>query len=179
MAEDTIAKMQKLVEDLSKSQGKDIPGLNFENVSNIIIEKDENFQKSLEGYSSEERKKIIDQYKQTIKDDVNSAIASIKLAYSNIVNGIESIGKTVEAAIISIALPPAISVPPAAPNPLYSLSEAKQKKNQLTLILDTLFYYFNIILTTSIKIMFPLPEIILVLLDNLVTTKKLLDTIPI
>lgn len=172
-------KIKKLIEDLGASQGLEVPGLNFNTVADNIARKDENFQKSLEPYSAQERRELVEKYKETIRDEVNAQIMTIKMAFAQVKDGIQLLTETVTGAIATIAIPPAIGTPPVLPNPAYALLEAKQKKSQLSSALNTLLLSFGMILVAATKIKFDLPDAVLDLLSALTATKSLIDTIPV
>jgi hypothetical protein len=194
----SLEKQKKLVEE-SGALGLSIPGLSLEPIIKNIMEKSDELKTQKEmieeeikenqerGMKREDAKKegekklkeLIDGYKKNLKESVEEQITLIKQNYKNFKEGLESIPEDVKAVIANIALPPAISVPPAAPNPIYAINLAKTAKNSIAGTLSVIIISFTEILKAANKILFVLPEPILSLFEKVKTTSEIINGIPI
>ena len=126
----------------------------------------------------EKIKALIDDYKAKIKQMVMDAIAEIKAAWKEIKASLKQIPKDVAAAIANIALPPAIGVPPVAPNPIYALNIVLTTKGVLSAILNAIASSMIKLIKAANMIMFELPQPVLVVGDTVKTLATLINTIP-
>jgi hypothetical protein len=126
-----------------------------------------------------QKKKIIEDYKKNIRKTVQEEIDIIKYNYKIFTDAIESIPPDVSALITNIALPPAITVPPGAPNPLYAINLAKQGKNTLGRTLSSSIVAFSQVLKASNAIKFELPKSILDLFDKIAFVNSIISSIPL
>jgi hypothetical protein len=185
----SLEKQKKLVEE-SGALGLSIPGLSLEPIIKNIMEKsgelkaqkemiEEEIKENQErGMKKEDAKKegekklkeLIDGYKKNLKESVEEQITLIKQHYKNFKEGLESIPEDVKAVIANIALPPAISVPPAAPNPIYAINLAKTAKSSIAGTLSVIIISFTEILKAANKILFVLPEPIVSLYEKVKMT---------
>jgi hypothetical protein len=192
-------KRQKDLIEKSSDLGENIPGLNVDKiVENLaknstevknqvkIIEEevDENIERGMdENEAKEEAKKkikdTIKQYKDSIRDAVIEQIAIIKQQFKIFKEGLQRIPADVKAAITNIALPPSISAPPGAPNPIYALNLVKTTKNALVATLAIMIVAFTAILIAANKISFVLPNSILSLFEKIKISSTTINTIPV
>jgi outer membrane biosynthesis protein TonB len=126
-----------------------------------------------------QKKKIIETYKNNIKETVKEKITEIKQSYKVFKDSIESIPPDVTALIANIALPPAITVPPGAPNPIYAINLTKQGKNTLGRTLNSAIVAFTEMLKAANAIKFEIPKPILDLFDKISTVNGIISSIPI
>jgi hypothetical protein len=129
--------------------------------------------------AKEDQIMIIEKYKESMDGYVDERIAEINKQYDVFLKSAKAIPETVAIAIANIALPSTISVPPAAPNPIYSIGVAKQIKASLGIILSSAVISFGIIVKLSSELKFKLPEQVLKVFDTLKTFNGLLKSIPV
>ena len=94
-------------------------------------------------------------------------------------DGLKRIPEDVKTAIQNIALPPAISVPPGAPNPIYALNIAKQTKAALVGTLGIIVFAFTEVLKAATKILFVLPDSLLSTFEQIKTAFTIIKSIPV
>jgi seryl-tRNA synthetase len=194
----SLEKQKQLVTS-SGALGLSIPGLSLEPIIKNIMDKSAELKAQKEmiqeeikeneerGMKKEDAKKegekklneLIEKYKKSIKEAVEEQITLIKQHYKNFKEGVENIPDDVKAVIANIILPPAISAPPAAPNPVYAVNLAKTAKNSIAGTLSVIIISFTEILKAANKILFVLPESILSLFEKIKTFSQLISTIPI
>ena len=194
----SLEKQKQLIAS-SGSLGLSIPGLSIDPIVKNIMDKSEELKSHKEmieeekkeneerGMSKEDAKKeaeaklkeVIERYKKSIKEAAEEQIIIIKQHYKNFKEGLESIPSDVKAVIANIALPPAISVPPGSPNPIYALNLAKTAKSSISGTLSTIIISFTEILKAANKILFVLPEPILSLFEKVKTASGIINGIPI
>lgn len=136
---------------------------------------DEDAKKSMK----EEIKKIIDNYKEILKKQVDEAIAQIRAEWKKIKDALLAIPEDVKSAIQNILTPPAITVPPAAPNPIYALEVAAQTKRQLLGILNTIAPAMITLIGAATLILFELPESVLIVGATIKALDLVINTIPV
>jgi len=124
-------------------------------------------------------KEVINTYKENIKAFVQEQIDIIKSQYKIIKDGIKAIPEDVKTTIANILLPPAISAPPSAPNPIYALNLAAEAKNALTGVLNTIVSAMLILLKAATQIQFELPSAVLSIGQTIKTLDSVLATIPV
>ena len=129
--------------------------------------------------AKDQKKKIIDTYKKNIRKTVQEEIDVIKQNYKVFKDAIDSIPPDVTALITNIALPPAITAPPGAPNPIYAINLAKQGKNTLGRTLNSSIVAFSQVLKAANAIKFEIPKFILDLFDKIAFVNNLISGIPI
>jgi hypothetical protein len=129
--------------------------------------------------AKEKRKAMIDKFKENIKDYVKEQIALIKQQYKIFMDGLKRIPEDVKTAIQNIALPPAITVPPGGPNPLYALNIAKQTKAALVGTLGIIVLAFTEVLKAATKILFVLPDSLLSTFEQIKTAFTIIKSIPV
>jgi hypothetical protein len=194
----SIAKQKELIEK-SGELGLPIPGLSITPIIAAIAKnsaelkayykavEDERKENEERGMDKEQAKKeakektkeILKKFKETIKQFVIEQIALIKQQYKIFMDGLKRIPADVKTAIMNIALPPAISVPPGAPNPLYALNIASQTKNALAGTLGIIILAFTEILKAATKIEFVLPEPLLVSFEQIKIAATVVNSIPV
>jgi seryl-tRNA synthetase len=187
----------KLISKLDKL-GTNIPGLNVDSVLNNLIEKNdalksqvEIFNKSKEenierGMTKEEaeakvkeaKSKAIEDAKAQMKPMVTEEITKMKQEYKIAKDTLDSIPAEVQATVATIAMPPAISVPPSAPNPIYSLGVALQTKKNLMKTLNIVISALTQIILIANKLKFELPTAVTSLVATLTSVTGLLSKIP-
>jgi hypothetical protein len=126
-----------------------------------------------------QKKKIIENYKKQMRVVVQENTIEIKQNYKIFKDAIESIPPDVTALIANIFLPPAITVPPGGPNPLYALNLTKQTKNTLVRTLNSAIVAFTIVIKLSTAIKFEIPKPILDLFDKINIVSNLIGSIPL
>jgi len=180
------------------SLGASIPGLSPDPIianlaeksdeinSYITIVKDEQKENEERGMSKEQAQKeaenkvkeVINTYKATIKPMVIEQITVIKQQYKIIKDGLARIPVDVQATIANIALPPSISAPPGAPNPVYALNLARQVKNSLEGILGIMLAAFTQLIKAANMIKFSIPTSVLNTYEGIKTAATVINTIP-
>lgn len=182
------------------NMGESIPGLDIDKIIENIVDKAEAIKAQIDAVTEEinelrnrdritkeEAKKMIkdkiketiEAYKKKIRQMVQDAIDEIKSVWKEIKTQIEQIPKDVKTAIKSILIPPAIGVPPVAPNPLYALQIAAQTKSTLVAILNALGTNLLKLLKLATMILFEVPSPVLDAGTTIATLAKLLNTIPV
>ena len=180
------------------SLGTDIPGLNSDTVIENIIKKDENLSKYLtmidnakaekvyRGMSEEEadasaeesKKKVIEEIKKNLKPAVEEDIIEIKQKYKTAKEALDSIPTETQAAIATAAIPPAVSVPPSAPNPAYTLAMALQTKKNILKTLNIVLSSLTTVMMLANKLKFELPAAVIALVGTLTVVTTGLSLIP-
>ena len=175
----SIQDIASLIIKIADDSGGSIPGLSTDEVLNKLAEKNEQLKSAIEeATSEEERKKILERFKNTLKSYVDEQIAVIKTSYAEVKEGISLLKETIASTIATTVIPPAIGTPPVAPNPAYALAENKQKINNLVIIITGLVSSFLQMLSAAAKIDFEIPDSVIVLLNALIDIKKLIKKIP-
>lgn len=123
-------------------------------------------------------KELIEAYKKQIETMVKDKINEIKTEYKKVKDAVTAIPEDISAAIAAIALPPAIGVPPVAPNPLYALIIAKQAKHSLQSILNIVISSLVTLLKAATAILFEVPDVVLGIGATITVLAKVLNTIP-
>ena len=67
----------------------------------------------------------------------------------------------------------------STPNPAYTLIENKTKKNQLLAMLKNISSCLVNLLKAAVTIAFPIPAVVLTLIQTLTTVKKTVNAIPV
>jgi cation transport ATPase len=129
--------------------------------------------------AEEQKKKIIENYKKQMRVVVQENTIEIKQNYKIFKDAIESIPPDVSALITNILLPPAITVPPGGPNPVYALNLTKQAKNTLVRTLNSAIVAFTVVIKLSTSIKFEIPKPILDLFDKINIVSNLIGSIPL
>lgn len=178
--------------------GLEIPKLNPDAVIENLVKKDENLGKYLEmidkakeekvyrGMSEEEasqatedaKKEVLNKVKENLRPMVEEDIIKMKQEYKTAKEALDSIPTEVQSTVALIAVPPAISVPPSAPNPAYTLGVALQTKKNLLKTLNTVISSLTTVMTIANKLKFELPEAIVKLVQVLGVVTNVLSTIP-
>jgi hypothetical protein len=194
----SIEAQQNLILELS-NMGEGLPGLDptpiiknildkSEEVKSYILMVEEEVQENIDrGMTKEEAEaeakrqitEMIDKYKETLKNIVNEQIAIIKSQYKVIKDGLAAIPADVKTAIANILLPPSISAPPSAPNPVYALNLVAETKNALSGLLNVISAALVTLIKAATTIKFEVPGVILSLGQTIKTTDTLLSTIPV
>lgn len=194
----SLEKQKELIESAG-NLGLAIPGLALVKIVENIVEKSKEVKAHIEiikkekealeaqGFDKEKAKEdakkktkeLIDKYKESIKEFVKEQIALIKQQYKIFMDGLKRIPEDVKTAIQNIALPPAISAPPAAPNPIYALNLAKQTKAALVGTLGIIVLAFTEILKAATKILFVLPDPLLKTFEQIKTAFTIINSIPV
>lgn len=193
----SIARQKELIND-SGDLGEQIPGLNVNSVVEnlakksaevktqieiIEVEINENVERGMpreqaKEEAKEKRKELIEKYKESISEIVPEQIAIIKQQFKVVKEGLKRIPDDVKAAIANIALPPAVSAPPSAPNPVYAFNLVKTTKNALLGTLAVMIVAFTSMLLAANKISFVFPTSILSLFESIKTMSGLINGIP-
>lgn len=180
------------------SLGTDIPGLNADKVIENIIKKDENLgkyftmidkakeEKIYRGMSKEDaekavaddKKKMIEDLKKSIKPSVEEDIIKMKQEYKTAKEALDSIPTEVQTTMALVAVPTAISVPPSSANPAYTLGIALQTKKNLLKTLNIVLSSLTTVMMLANKLKFELPAPVLKLVETLTVVTKGLSVIP-
>lgn len=178
------------------SLGTDIPGLNADKVIENLIKRDQNLgrylkmideakaQKIERGMSEEEadkeseeaKKKLLDELKKGLKPSVEEDIIKMKQEYKIAKEALDSIPTEVQATVVNAALPAAL--PPAVPNPAYTLGVALQTKKNLLKTLNIVLSSLTTVITLANKLKFELPPVVLTLVSTLTIVTTGLSLIP-
>jgi hypothetical protein len=178
------------------SLGTDIPGLNADSVIENLIKKDENLDKYLtmidnakaekiyRGMSEEEanasteesKKKVLEEIKKNLKPSVEEDIIKMKQEYKIAKEALDSIPIEVSATVANAALPAAL--PPAVPNPVYTLGVAIQTKKSLLKTINIVITSLTTVMMLANKLKFELPQAIVKLVETLGLVTKGLSLIP-
>lgn len=192
-----LAEQIKLLGELD-SLGKDIPGLNIDKIVNNLVEKadaikaqvevieqvkEENMERGMtkeeaEAKIKEEKDKIIEEAKKQVEPMVKEEITKMKQEYTIAKDAIDSIPDEVKSIMAATVVPPAISTPPSAANPLYTLNLALQAKKNLLKTLNIVLAALTTVITIANKLMFALPTVVLDLVKGLATVTGTLEKIP-
>jgi predicted RNase H-like HicB family nuclease len=190
---------QKRLIEQAGNLGESLPGLNLNSILENIVKQSDELKTQYEiveqeveeniarGESEadarkeaeEKIKQTLNAYKESIREVAIEQIAIIKQQYRIFKEGLERIPADVKLVIANIALPPAISVPPGTPNPIYALNIAKTAKSSLAGTLSIIIFAFTEILKAANKIFFVLPQSLLALYENIKTLSTVLNTIPV
>lgn len=177
-----IAKMQTTLTELANSSSDiSLPGLDFNTVvENIVVKK---YSKDLDKLSKEdekkEKEKLINYYKTTAFNEINSNIIKVKSCTNSLKIQVDNIQTSITNTISTLALPSVVSVPPAAPNPAYAVFDNKQKVAIITSLIASAALIIIDLLDASIKIQYELPDSVFVLIETFKTLKQSLSSIPI
>lgn len=146
---------------------------------NKLKESGEITEEEVEAKVDEEVKKIIDPILPSVKAYVVERKIIIEQQFKTITESLKKIPADVQGAIAQLALPPTITAPPGAPNPVYALIVAAQAKTTLSFVLAVMVSAFSTMIIKANEIQFALPDSILDLFEQIKTAAALLDTIPV
>ena len=178
--------------------GLEIPKLNPDEVIENLVKKDETLGKYLEmidrakeekvyrGMSEEEasqateaaKQEVLNKVKENLRPMVEEYIITIKQEYKTAKEALDSIPTEVQATMAQVAIPPAISVPPSGPNPVYTLGVALQTKKNLLKTLNIIVSSLTVVMTLATKLKFELPQAVLTLVQVLGVVTNALSIIP-
>lgn len=180
--EDTIKAMNELIE----SDGTiSIPGLSLQPVAENFV--DTKYGAELAKIEdNEEREKLRDQWVKYYtegdgKEAMELEIANIKANIGAAKDQLTAVGEAAVSSVASNAIPSVITTGAAAsaPNPAYALIENKTKKNQLMAMLKQISASLVNAIKSMVAIMFPIPDIVLVIIESLKTAKQAVNSIPV
>lgn len=194
----SLEKQISLVEE-SGMLGESIPGLELDLILENLAQKSDELKSQYDAIEAQieenvsrgmpreqaraEAESQIESIKKTakerLKQPVVEQITIIKQQYKVVKEGLKSIPEDVTAVAANILLPPAISVPPAAPNPLYAINLAATSKNALSSTLSTMIIAFTEMVKAANIIQFVLPVPILSLYESIKELSSLIDSIPL
>jgi len=162
----------------------EVPGLDFNSVIDGMVENNPTYKAKLDALPTKEQRaeqksQIIDSLKSTGSDYINEQIATIKSSIQTVTEGTVQLTENVATTIATALMPPAIGVPPVAPNPAYVLLENKTKKNTFSSLCNTLLQTFQRLLQAAVNIFFILPDTVIALLQTILAVKDLINTIPV
>lgn len=181
----TINEMKAAINELINSDGSvDIPGLEFDPIVDNIVEtqyKDELDAAKSNEERTEIKKSLIKYYTDKAADEIENNINIIKSNFAAAKDGLIYVSEAAAATIASNAIPSVITTGSAASvaNPAYALIENKQKKNTLLGILKNIGNFIVMLLTSAVKLLFAVPEVIMTLIKTLTTTKQIVNAIPV
>jgi hypothetical protein len=194
-----LEKQITLLAELS-NMGESIPGLDLTPIIENIVNKSEDIQNqtniigekydTLEerGEIDKDKKKeaikkevndLIDAYKKQLKQMVEDQITEIRTEWKSIKASLKAIPEDVNKTIQNILLPPAITAPPGAPNPVYALNVAAQTKSLLIGLLNLIATSLVKVIKAANIILFELPEPVLAVGATIKVLDTLLNTIPV
>jgi polyhydroxyalkanoate synthesis regulator phasin len=197
--EDFIEKQKKLFLESGKI-GISIPGLDRDEILEKLASQDPQIKKIIdtiqtgiekrvkrgditeeeaEEIVAEEVEKTIEAFKKNFETIVEEKIAEINQNWTVFKESIESIPSDVKAAITNLTLPPTVSVPPAAPNPVWAINLIKQTKNSLVRTLSVAVAAFALVLKNANQIKFEIPDFILDTFDKIKIAFTVINTIPV
>jgi len=197
--EDFIEKQKKLFLESGKI-GISIPGLDRDEILEKLASLDPQIKKIIntiqagiekrvkrgditeeeaEEIVAEEVEKTIEAFKKNFETIVEEKIAEINQNWTVFKESIESIPSDVKAAITNLTLPPTVSVPPAAPNPVWAINLIKQTKNSLIRTLSVAVAAFALVLKNANQIKFEIPDFILDTFDKIKVAFTVINTIPV
>jgi polyhydroxyalkanoate synthesis regulator phasin len=197
--EDFIEKQKKLFLESGKI-GISIPGLDRDEILEKLASQDPQIKKIIdtiqtgiekrvkrgditeeeaEEIVAEEVEKTIEAFKKNFETIVEEKIAEINQNWTVFKESIESIPSDVKAAITNLTLPPTVSVPPAAPNPVWAINLIKQTKNSLVRTLSVAVAAFALVLKNANQIKFEIPDFILDTFDKIKVAFTVINTIPV
>lgn len=184
-----MASIQETVDamnELINSDGTiDIPGLSLRPIAENYVDTKYNAElQKIEDKDEREklRQKWVDYYiKGDGKEVLELEISNIK---ANIIAAKDQLVMVADAAVSSVAsnaIPSVITTGAAAsvPNPAHALIENKTKKNQLLAMLKTIGTFLINAIKSMVAIMFQIPDMVLVLIKTLTTTKQIVNSIPV
>jgi len=160
----------KAISELGKL-GENIPGLSVDKVVENLAKKDE---------SLEEYLKLIEDEKQDNLERGMSEeeVIMMKQEYKIAKEALDSIPTEASTAIATAAIPPAISAPPSAANPLYTLAMATQTKKSLLKTINIVIASLTKVMMIANRLKFELPESIVNLVKVLGIATSALSVIP-
>ena len=197
--EDFIEKQKKLFLESGKI-GISIPGLDRDEILEKLASQDPQIKKIIdtiqtgiekrvkrgditeeeaEEIVAEKVEKTIEAFKKNFETIVEEKIAEINQNWTVFKESIESIPSDVKAAITNLTLPPTVSVPPAAPNPVWAINLIKQTKNSLVRTLSVAVAAFALVLKNANQIKFEIPDFILDTFDKIKVAFTVINTIPV
>lgn len=194
----SLEKQISLVEE-SGMLGESIPGLELDLILENLAQKSDELKSQYDAIEAQieenvsrgmpreqaraEAESQIESIKKTAKEGLKQPVVEqitiIKQQYKVVKEGLKSIPEDVTAVAANILLPPAISVPPAAPNPLYAINLAATSKNALSSTLSTMIIAFTEMVKAANIIQFVLPVPILSLYESIKELSSLIDSIPL
>jgi hypothetical protein len=122
---------------------------------------------------------LIEAYKKQLIQIVNDQITEIRTEWKSIKASLKAIPDDVSKTIQNILLPPAITAPPAVPNPIYALNLAAQTKSLLIGLLNLISTSLVKVIKAANIILFELPEPVLAVGATVKVLDKILNTIPV
>jgi uncharacterized protein (DUF2384 family) len=187
----------KAISELGKL-GENIPGLSVDKVVENLAKKDESLEEYLKliedekqdnlerGMSEEEadkaaeeaKKQAVETLKGNIKPAVEEEVIMMKQEYKIAKEALDSIPTEASTAIATAAIPPAISAPPSAANPLYTLAMATQTKKSLLKTINIVIASLTKVMMIANRLKFELPESIVNLVKVLGIATSALSIIP-
>ena len=180
--EDTIKAMNKLIE----SDGSvSIPGLELKPVAENFVDK--KYGAELQRIEDEEeRNKMRDKWVKYYtegegKQAMELEIANIKANVGAAKDQLTMVTEAAASSVASNAVPAVITTGSAvsAPNPAYAMIENKTKKNQLLAMLKSIGAFLVNAMKSMVAIMFPIPDVVLALINTLTAAKQTVNAIPV
>jgi hypothetical protein len=109
---------------------------------------------------------------------VKEEVTRMKQEYTIAKDAIDSIPDEVKSVMAGTVIPPAVSTPPSAANPLYTLNVALQAKKNMLKTLTIVLASLTTVITIANKLKFELPKPVLGLVESLGKLTGTLDKIP-
>lgn len=182
----TIDETVSAINDLINSDGAvELPGLSLKPVVENFV--DTKYGAELAQIAdTEEREKLRQQWIDYYMEGDGKAvmeleIANIKASVGAAKDQLKMVGEAAESSVASNAIPAVITVGTATStaNPGYALIENKTKKNQLLAMLKSIGAFLVNALKSMVAILFPIPDMVIALIQLLKTTKQTVNAIPV
>lgn len=182
------------VEELKKSSGIEIPGLNKETILEKIMEIDPILRKSIsdldeiinkqDEYDEESieeakkaKKEMLKDYMEAKEKEIQEEIDIVKTEYKKVKETLDKLGPTINGFIGSVLLPKCIG--PVSPNPLATAQEVIEFKNNIETQCNDLQLSLIKILNSLQKLKVPIPEVVKGLVTSITDTLSMLSKIPV
>lgn len=172
--------------ELINSDGTiELPGLDLDTVAETFVQS--KYGKELDAIEDvEEREKLKEQWVDYYKNGegkvgLQMEINTIKANFGAATDQLKFVEEAAASSIASNMIPSVITVGTATstPNPAYALIENKTKKNQLLAMLKNISSCLVNLLKAAVTIAFPIPAVVLILIQTLTTVKKTVNAIPV
>lgn len=182
------------VEELKKSSGIEIPGINKETILNKIMDLDpvlgkaisdldeiinnpEKFDKDSIEEAKEAKQEMLKEYKEAKEKEIQEEIDIIKTEYKKVKETLGKLTPTISGFIGSVLLPKCLG--PVSPNPLATAQEIIEFKNNIETQCNDLQLSLIKILNSLQKLKVPIPEVVKGLAISITDTLSMLSKIPV
>jgi len=135
-------------------------------------------EKQIKDDEDKKTKEVLDNFKKGLNDFVEQQINIIKHQYRVVSDGINQIPIDVRTTIANIIVPPAVTAPPGAANPLYALNVALTTKHALQSTLLIIVVAFTAVIEAANAIKYALPDFVLDTYQVIKDTFVIISAIP-